>query len=110
MIWCVSYRAELELDNIPPDHVINMLEGLTTICHFCLLETTSSLSAMSGRHTVTSSTEAENSASAPLFSSLFGALTRDRTKVILIVMSNQIDYGWWDCTSPEEKKIEIDIR
>ena len=86
-------RSEADLDNVPPDHVINMLEGLTSICHFCLLESTSSLSAMSGRHTGASSAEPESSTSAPLFSGLFGALTRDRTKVMVI--GEMISFRTW---------------
>ncbi|XP_022089796.1 protein dopey-1-like isoform X2 [Acanthaster planci] len=78
-------KLEVNLENVPPDHVVTMLEGLTTICHFCLLESTSNLSAMGSRHSgpVTSSTsalESESSTSTPLLSSLLGALTRDKSK------------------------------
>ncbi|XP_038049265.1 protein dopey-1-like isoform X2 [Patiria miniata] len=78
-------KLEVNLENVPPDHVVTMLEGLTTICHFCLLESTSNLSAMGSRHSgpVTSSTstlDSESSTSTPLLSSLLGALTRDKSK------------------------------
>ncbi|KAK3097876.1 hypothetical protein FSP39_014063 [Pinctada imbricata] len=30
--------------NLPPDHIVTLLEGLTTICHYCLLESSSPVS------------------------------------------------------------------
>ncbi|XP_071956743.1 protein DOP1A-like isoform X2 [Antedon mediterranea] len=69
-----------ELSNVPPDHVITVLEGLTTMCHYSLLESTASLSTMTSRHTTGGSTEAENSSNTQIFSSIFGAFSRDKTK------------------------------
>ncbi|XP_071800517.1 protein DOP1A-like isoform X4 [Asterias amurensis] len=78
-------RLEVNLENVPPDHIVTMLEGLTTICHFCLLESTSNLSTMGSRHSgpasSTSVVESEiNTSTTPLLSSLLGALTRDKSK------------------------------
>lgn len=33
------YSLTYQPDRIPPDHVVTLLEGLTTICHYCLLDT-----------------------------------------------------------------------
>lgn len=33
-----------QLKSLPPDHMLTMLEGLTTICHYCLLDNTSPVS------------------------------------------------------------------
>lgn len=30
--------------NVPPDHVITLLEGLTTLCHYCLLDSNAHVS------------------------------------------------------------------
>nr|XP_054753790.1 protein dopey-1-like [Lytechinus pictus] len=68
-------------EDLPPDHVITMLEGLTNICHFCLLESSSSLSSMTSRHSASSPVnESESTPTTQIFSSLIGALTRDKTK------------------------------
>ncbi|XP_012945131.1 protein dopey-1 [Aplysia californica] len=32
------------MQRVPPDHMLSMLEGLTTMCHFCLLDNTSPVS------------------------------------------------------------------
>ena len=82
----------MNLENVPPDHVVTMLEGLTTICHFCLLESTSNLSTMGSRHSgsaaSTSVVESESSTSTPLLSSLLGALTRDKSKVCILMYTH----------------------
>lgn len=38
-VVCICYSLTYQPDRIPPDHVITLLEGLTTICHYCLLDT-----------------------------------------------------------------------
>ncbi|XP_071819814.1 protein DOP1A-like isoform X3 [Apostichopus japonicus] len=77
------------MDNIPPDHVVSMLKGLTAVCHFCLLESTSNVSAMSGRHAGGGVGETESSAASLSISTFFGVLTRDKTKSLVAPTSNQ---------------------
>ncbi|XP_071478733.1 protein DOP1A-like [Diadema antillarum] len=73
-------RSSLK-DDVPPDHVITMLEGLTNICHFCLLESTSNLSSMTTRHTPSSPVnESESTPTTQIFSTLIGAFSRDKSK------------------------------
>ncbi|XP_033095946.1 protein dopey-1-like isoform X2 [Anneissia japonica] len=72
-------KISKELSNVPPDHVITILEGLTTMCHYSLLESTANLSTMSGRHG-TGPAEVENNSNNQIFSSIFGAFSRDKTK------------------------------
>ncbi|VDI65588.1 Hypothetical predicted protein [Mytilus galloprovincialis] len=55
-----SHRTKLE--RIPPDHAVSMLEGLTTVCHYCLLDSASPVSV--GLPAPTSNTITTDSASA----------------------------------------------
>ena len=41
-MFYVSSRSGLE--KIPPDHVVNMLDGVMTLCHYCLLDNISPVS------------------------------------------------------------------
>lgn len=54
------YRSKLE--RIPPDHAVSMIEGLTTICHYCLLDSASQVSV--GLPAPTSNTITTDTASA----------------------------------------------
>ncbi|XP_077977408.1 protein DOP1A-like isoform X2 [Glandiceps talaboti] len=74
-------RPMTKLEYIPPDHAVTLLEGLTTMCHYCLLESTTNLSAVSSRHGVTTSgSDSESVNAAQLLSNLFGALSGDKAK------------------------------
>ncbi|XP_070567212.1 protein DOP1A-like [Ptychodera flava] len=74
-------RPMTKLEYIPPDHAVTLLEGLTTMCHYCLLESTTNLSAVSSRHGVTTSaSDTESVNPAQLLSNLFGALSGDKHK------------------------------
>ncbi|KAH9488781.1 Protein dopey-1 [Bulinus truncatus] len=37
-------KKKSSMQRVPPDHVVSMLEGLTTLCHYCLLDNTSPVS------------------------------------------------------------------
>ncbi|CAL1528923.1 unnamed protein product [Lymnaea stagnalis] len=37
-------KKKASMQRVPPDHVVSMLEGLTTLCHYCLLDNTSPVS------------------------------------------------------------------
>uniref|UniRef100_A0A2C9KBU5 Uncharacterized protein n=1 Tax=Biomphalaria glabrata TaxID=6526 RepID=A0A2C9KBU5_BIOGL len=37
-------KKKSTMQRVPPDHVVSMLEGLTTLCHYCLLDNTSPVS------------------------------------------------------------------
>uniref|UniRef100_A0ABM0MUJ4 Protein dopey-1-like n=1 Tax=Saccoglossus kowalevskii TaxID=10224 RepID=A0ABM0MUJ4_SACKO len=74
-------RMMTKLEYIPPDHTISLLEGLTTVCHYCLLESTTNLSAVSSRHAVTAPSQEPDAVNpAQLLSNLLGALSGDKNK------------------------------
>lgn len=57
-------------ENIPPDHVLTMLQGLTTMCHFCLLDNISPVSV--GQQTAsTTGSSAVSSANTNILTNLF---------------------------------------
>ncbi|CAG5127027.1 unnamed protein product, partial [Candidula unifasciata] len=37
-------KKKSSMQKVPPDHVVSMLEGLTTLCHYCLLDNTNPVS------------------------------------------------------------------
>lgn len=43
MAWDLSNKKS-SMQRVPPDHMVSMLEGLTTLCHFCLLDNSSPVS------------------------------------------------------------------
>ncbi|XP_013389897.1 LOW QUALITY PROTEIN: protein dopey-1-like [Lingula anatina] len=62
-------RTPRHPDKIPPDHVISVLEGLTGICHFCLLDNTNQVS-VGGTSAATSAQSLESKSSGQIFNNL----------------------------------------
>ncbi|XP_052808898.1 protein dopey-1-like isoform X3 [Mya arenaria] len=63
-------KGSTSLENIPPDHILTMLEGLMSLCHYCLLDNVSPVSI--GQQTPSSANNnAANAAGTNILSNLF---------------------------------------
>jgi len=58
----ICFSRVLAPEKLPPDHILTMIEGLTTICHYCMLDNASPVSVGLPAPTITNITTETGSA------------------------------------------------
>ncbi|XP_076444435.1 protein DOP1A-like isoform X3 [Babylonia areolata] len=65
---CYSHKARVT--NVPPDHMVTLLEGLTTLCHYCLLDSNTHVSIGQPAPAPTSSVTTETASAGHILTNL----------------------------------------
>ena len=84
---CSKKRSECNIE-LPPDYALVLLNGLTSFCHYCLINTTTSASIVSTANRSKLKIDADDS-SASLFSNLVNAFSTSQEPPLKIPVSEE---------------------